>query len=66
MSQIVVILLPLVVLVIGCNAVGVRPKQSAGVKGILTCDGKPAAGVLVKLYDKDRGGKRARTSAISL
>jgi len=35
------------------HAVGVRPKQSAGVKGLLTCDGKPASRVRVKLYDKD-------------
>lgn len=29
--------------------------QSAGVRGTLTCNGKPAKGVLVKLYDDDRG-----------
>ncbi|VDK47312.1 unnamed protein product [Anisakis simplex] len=29
--------------------------QSSGVRGILTCNGKPAADVLVKLYDDDRG-----------
>ncbi len=32
----------------------IRPEQSAGVKGLLTCDGKPAVHVRVKLYDKDR------------
>uniref|UniRef100_A0A914RVR0 Transthyretin-like protein 5 n=1 Tax=Parascaris equorum TaxID=6256 RepID=A0A914RVR0_PAREQ len=29
--------------------------QSAGVRGALTCNGKPAKSVLVKLYDDDRG-----------
>ncbi|CAB3403318.1 unnamed protein product [Caenorhabditis bovis] len=29
--------------------------QSAGVRGKLICDGKPAGGVTVKLYDDDRG-----------
>ncbi|CAJ0941760.1 unnamed protein product, partial [Mesorhabditis belari] len=29
--------------------------QSIAVKGALTCDGKPASGVLVKLFDDDRG-----------
>ncbi|CAD6187815.1 unnamed protein product [Caenorhabditis auriculariae] len=29
--------------------------QSSGVRGKLICDGRPAAGVLVKLYDDDRG-----------
>uniref|UniRef100_A0A0M3IPM7 Transthyretin-like family protein n=1 Tax=Ascaris lumbricoides TaxID=6252 RepID=A0A0M3IPM7_ASCLU len=29
--------------------------QSAGVRGQLFCNGKPASGVLVKLYDDDRG-----------
>uniref|UniRef100_A0A915DLP4 G-protein coupled receptors family 1 profile domain-containing protein n=1 Tax=Ditylenchus dipsaci TaxID=166011 RepID=A0A915DLP4_9BILA len=36
------------------HGAGVRTKQSAAVKGKLTCDGKPAANILVKLYDKDR------------
>uniref|UniRef100_A0A0N4ZX40 Transthyretin-like family protein n=1 Tax=Parastrongyloides trichosuri TaxID=131310 RepID=A0A0N4ZX40_PARTI len=27
--------------------------QSSGAKGILICDGKPASGVLVKLWDED-------------
>lgn len=29
--------------------------QAAGAKGYLTCNGKPESGVLVKLYDDDRG-----------
>lgn len=29
--------------------------QSVGVRGLLTCEGKPAPGVLVKLYDDDKG-----------
>ncbi|KHN88864.1 Transthyretin-like protein 5 [Toxocara canis] len=29
--------------------------QSAAVKGVLMCNGKPAVGVKVKLYDDDRG-----------
>ena len=36
------------------SAIGIRTKQSAGVRGYLTCDGRPAAGVRVKLYDIDR------------
>ncbi|KAH7722597.1 transthyretin-like protein 1 precursor [Aphelenchoides avenae] len=36
-------------------SLGLGRKQSAGVKGILLCDGKPARGVKVKLYDDDRG-----------
>ncbi|KAI1709753.1 transthyretin-like family domain-containing protein [Ditylenchus destructor] len=34
--------------------IGIRTKQSVGVKGYLMCDGKPAADVRVKLYDIDR------------
>lgn len=30
-------------------------EQSSGAKGILLCEGKPLAGVKVKLYDDDRG-----------
>src|SRR5690242_4303192 len=30
--------------------------QSAGVRGRLMCDGRPASGVKVKLYDEDDGG----------
>ncbi|CAD5216493.1 unnamed protein product [Bursaphelenchus okinawaensis] len=30
-------------------------EQSSGTKGILTCNGKPLAGVRVKLFDDDRG-----------
>lgn len=29
--------------------------QAAGAKGYLTCNGKPESGVLIKLYDDDRG-----------
>uniref|UniRef100_A0A0M3ITQ9 Transthyretin-like family protein n=2 Tax=Ascaris TaxID=6251 RepID=A0A0M3ITQ9_ASCLU len=29
--------------------------QSAGVRGVLTCNGRPEKDVLVKLYDDDRG-----------
>jgi hypothetical protein len=34
---------------------GIGRTQSAGAEGILLCEGKPAANVLVKLYDDDRG-----------
>lgn len=37
-------------------SVGVRPEQAIGVKGYLKCNGKPASGVLVKLYDHDSKG----------
>uniref|UniRef100_A0A915CNT7 Transthyretin-like family protein n=1 Tax=Ditylenchus dipsaci TaxID=166011 RepID=A0A915CNT7_9BILA len=36
------------------NGIGMRTKQAVGAKGYLTCDGKPASNVLVKIYDKDR------------
>jgi len=49
-------LIALVGLVVVVFGVGVRPKQSAGVKGFLKCDGKAAARVRVKLYDKDTAG----------
>lgn len=29
--------------------------QSSGARGTLTCNGRPASHVLVKLYDDDRG-----------
>jgi hypothetical protein len=32
---------------------GMRPDQSIGVRGILKCNNRPAANVLVKLYDHD-------------
>uniref|UniRef100_A0A1I8BNP3 Transthyretin-like protein 5 n=1 Tax=Meloidogyne hapla TaxID=6305 RepID=A0A1I8BNP3_MELHA len=35
--------------------IGIGRLQSSGVEGYLTCEGKPAANVLVKLYDDDRG-----------
>ncbi|KAK6740885.1 hypothetical protein RB195_009001 [Necator americanus] len=37
------------------TSLGIGRTQSSGVKGRLICDGKPAAGVTVKLYDDDRG-----------
>ncbi|KAL3079101.1 hypothetical protein niasHT_036154 [Heterodera trifolii] len=36
-----------------CDILG--REQSAGAKGYLTCEGKPAKNVKVKLYDDDRG-----------
>uniref|UniRef100_A0A914QKX1 CX domain-containing protein n=1 Tax=Panagrolaimus davidi TaxID=227884 RepID=A0A914QKX1_9BILA len=33
--------------------VSLRPAQSVGVRGTLKCNGMPAAGVLVKIYDHD-------------
>lgn len=30
-----------------------RPSQAVGVRGTLKCNGMPASGVLVKLYDHD-------------
>uniref|UniRef100_A0A158PCC1 Transthyretin-like family protein n=1 Tax=Angiostrongylus cantonensis TaxID=6313 RepID=A0A158PCC1_ANGCA len=36
-------------------SLGIGRTQSSGVKGRLICDGKPAVGVTVKLYDDDRG-----------
>ncbi|KAH7719457.1 CRE-TTR-8 protein [Aphelenchoides avenae] len=39
--------------VVATNAVSVRPSQSIGVRGQLKCKGRPASGVLVKLYDHD-------------
>ncbi|KAI6240707.1 Transthyretin-like family-containing protein [Aphelenchoides fujianensis] len=38
-----------------CSAVSIGRKQSAGARGRLMCDQKPASGVLVKMYDDDRG-----------
>ncbi|KAI1730500.1 transthyretin-like family domain-containing protein [Ditylenchus destructor] len=38
-----------------CEALGIGRKQSSGARGVLLCDGKPASGVEVKLYDDDRG-----------
>jgi hypothetical protein len=34
------------------DALSIRPKQTAGVKGRLLCDGKPAVHARVKLYHK--------------
>uniref|UniRef100_A0A914QL34 Uncharacterized protein n=1 Tax=Panagrolaimus davidi TaxID=227884 RepID=A0A914QL34_9BILA len=36
-------------------ASGIGSTQSSGAKGILKCDSKPDAKVVVKLYDDDRG-----------
>uniref|UniRef100_A0AC35EW78 Uncharacterized protein n=1 Tax=Panagrolaimus sp. PS1159 TaxID=55785 RepID=A0AC35EW78_9BILA len=38
---------------INAASVGVRPEQAIGVRGVLKCNGRPASGVLVKLYDHD-------------
>lgn len=37
---------------------GLGRTQSSGARGVLTCNGKPASDVLVKLYDDDRGNSR--------
>uniref|UniRef100_F1LFY5 Transthyretin-like protein 5 n=2 Tax=Ascaris TaxID=6251 RepID=F1LFY5_ASCSU len=47
-----VIALPLVC---GLPSLKIGRLQSAAVKGVLICNGKPAVGVKVKLYDDDRG-----------
>ncbi|KAI6224257.1 Transthyretin-like protein 5 [Aphelenchoides fujianensis] len=44
----------LALLVVGSSAL-IGKDQSVGVKGKLTCNGKPASGVLVKLWDDDSG-----------
>uniref|UniRef100_A0AC35TZV4 Transthyretin-like family protein n=1 Tax=Rhabditophanes sp. KR3021 TaxID=114890 RepID=A0AC35TZV4_9BILA len=38
-----------------CMSIGIGRKQTVGVKGKLLCSGKPASGILVKLYDDDSG-----------
>ncbi|KIH45772.1 hypothetical protein ANCDUO_24182 [Ancylostoma duodenale] len=48
-------LLVLCTVVCSVSSLGLGRTQSSGVKGRLICDGKPAAGVTVKLYDDDRG-----------
>lgn len=45
----------LAVVVATASAIGVGRTQSAAVRGRLICDGKPAVGVKVKLWDDDRG-----------
>ncbi|KAE9556456.1 hypothetical protein FO519_000341 [Halicephalobus sp. NKZ332] len=45
----------LLALCVSAYAIGIGRQQSAGVRGQLVCDGKPAANVKVKLYDDDRG-----------
>uniref|UniRef100_A0A1I7UHJ7 Transthyretin-like family protein n=1 Tax=Caenorhabditis tropicalis TaxID=1561998 RepID=A0A1I7UHJ7_9PELO len=47
-------ILILLCLVVATSAL-IGNTQSAGVRGKLICNGKPAVGVLVKLYDDDRG-----------
>lgn len=50
------VLVCLAALVVSTEALGIIGRtQSAGVKGILMCNKKPAANVKVKLYDDDRG-----------
>uniref|UniRef100_A0A0K0F8W8 Transthyretin-like family protein n=1 Tax=Strongyloides venezuelensis TaxID=75913 RepID=A0A0K0F8W8_STRVS len=49
------IFVPLFIFDISINGLGLGRKQTAGAKGKLVCDGKPATGILVKLYDDDRG-----------
>ncbi|CAJ0599883.1 unnamed protein product [Cylicocyclus nassatus] len=48
-------LLVLAAVVCVVSSLGIGRTQSSGVSGKLICDGKPAAGVTVKLYDDDRG-----------
>ncbi|VDN33868.1 unnamed protein product [Cylicostephanus goldi] len=48
-------LLVLATFVCVVSSLGIGRTQSSGVSGKLICDGKPAAGVTVKLYDDDRG-----------
>ncbi|CAD5222501.1 unnamed protein product [Bursaphelenchus xylophilus] len=38
-----------------CSCISLGREQSSGAKGVLTCNGKPLAGVRVKLFDDDRG-----------
>lgn len=45
----------LVALLGAVAALGIGRTQSSGVRGKLICDGKPASGVRVKLWDDDRG-----------
>lgn len=35
------------------GSLSIRPSQAIGVRGMLRCNGMPAVGVLVKLYDHD-------------
>uniref|UniRef100_A0A0N4ZU77 Transthyretin-like family protein n=1 Tax=Parastrongyloides trichosuri TaxID=131310 RepID=A0A0N4ZU77_PARTI len=44
-----------VLLCTSVNSFGIGIQQSAGVKGILLCNGKPVGNVKVKLYDDDSG-----------
>lgn len=49
------LLLSTLLIVVHADILSIGRTQSSGVKGYLTCDGKPVAGVKVKLYDDDRG-----------
>uniref|UniRef100_A0A0K0EKT2 Transthyretin-like family protein n=1 Tax=Strongyloides stercoralis TaxID=6248 RepID=A0A0K0EKT2_STRER len=42
-------------LFVNVNTFGIGIQQSAGVKGVLLCNGKPYGSVKVKLYDDDMG-----------
>ena len=54
MSRFLITAVTVLVVILGViDASGVRPSQSIGVRGFLKCNGRPAAGVLVKLYDHD-------------
>ncbi|VDM92085.1 unnamed protein product [Litomosoides sigmodontis] len=53
MKRLVICLSIVVLAVNGVSIIG--RTQSAGIKGVLICNDKPAANVKVKLYDDDRG-----------
>jgi hypothetical protein len=40
-------------IVVAIATLSVRPDQTLGAKGVLKCNGKPASGVLVKMFDHD-------------
>lgn len=49
----IIILSVFLISVANADTLTLRPPQSVGVKGKLTCNGEPAANILIKLYDKD-------------
>lgn len=51
----VVLLISIVPFAFGALGGMVGRTQSVGATGILLCNGQPAADVLVKMYDDDRG-----------
>lgn len=53
--QFYLVILLLVPVVCCLPSLKIGTVQSAAVKGLLICNGKPAANVKVKLYDDDRG-----------